>query len=221
MDTSDTDSLLSGEQDLPPVVPRRRLRLTWSPSHCGHPQVQAACGQQESDQFFGHQRWSSVNVSLMWAAAESSESTPVVDSFIGMASRIREPINSKRIGCKPHKQLRTGWESLRAVFRSWGIPATQPGNHISARAQEALLNQGCRVEVCVNVAIHMGRELYPQQHREEVPDQVHRPHNAEAPESSWSQLDEFDLAEVRHECQHCGSAPIICEGGCVRVSPSH
>ena len=34
-DTSDTDSLLSG---LPPVVPRRRLRLTWNPSHSG-PQV--------------------------------------------------------------------------------------------------------------------------------------------------------------------------------------
>ena len=32
-DTSDTDSLLSG---LPPVVPRRRLRLTWNPSHSGH-----------------------------------------------------------------------------------------------------------------------------------------------------------------------------------------
>ena len=38
---SDTDSLLSGEQDLPPVGTRGRLRLTWSPSHSGHPQVQA------------------------------------------------------------------------------------------------------------------------------------------------------------------------------------
>ena len=138
---------------------------------------------------------------------------------MGMASRIREPIQFQENWLQATEALRTGWESLRTVFSSWGIvdhehlsrwlgehgfPATQPGNHISARAQEAVLNESCRFDVrvalvevvCVNVAIHMGRELYPQQHREEVPRQVRQPRNARAPESSWSQLDEFDLADV-------------------------
>ena len=109
----------------------------------------------------------------MWAAAGSSESTLVLDSLMGMASRIREPIQFQENWLQTTQALRTGW-SLPIVFRSWGIvdrehlsrwlgehgfPATQPGNH------EALLNEGCRFDVrvalvevvCVNVAIHMQR----------------------------------------------------------------
>ena len=74
--------------------------MTWSPNHSGHPQVQAV------DRLFSElasrigsvpegadeparlrrQRWSSVNVPLMW------EPPPVLESLMGMASRLREPI---------------------------------------------------------------------------------------------------------------------------------
>ena len=107
------DSLLSG---LPPVVPRRRLRLTWNPSHSG-PQVQAVdrlfsvlaarIGSvpqgAEAPARLRRQRWSSVNVPLMWAAAGSSVSTPVLNSSWGWLRESGSPSSSKRIGCKPQK----------------------------------------------------------------------------------------------------------------------
>ena len=77
-----------------------------------------------------------------------------------------------------------GWTSLRAAMRSWGItteqdlsqwlrrqgfPGPQPGNHISARAQEFVLAEGCRFDarvamlevVFVTTTLEFGRQTVP------------------------------------------------------------
>ena len=87
------------------------------------------------------------------------------------------------------------------------VPGAHSDNHISENTRFRVVrrvstrcprgNDGSRVrENQVGIWTFIWAESFPQQHREEVQRQVHRPRNAGAPESSWSQLDEFDLAEV-------------------------
>ena len=193
--TSDTESV-----DQNPGISRRRLRLMWDPDldarrQVWHPKARAVeCLFRELVSRIGaapgapiprplrQQRWSPVNVPLMWGAACSSGLAPAAfDHLMSMASRIRDPVDFHDNRLSAVDALRAGWVLLRAVFRSWGIqdrehltahlrrqgfPATQPGNHISARAQEVLLAEACQVDgrvallevVCTNVAIHLGRE---------------------------------------------------------------
>ena len=69
-----------------------------------------------------------------------------------------EAINFHDGMINPVDAVRTGWDSLRAVMRSWGVfhradltrlrghgfAAVQPGNHISAHAQEFLFEEACK-----------------------------------------------------------------------------
>ena len=82
------------------------------------------------------------------------------------------------------------------------FPGTNPGNHISARAQEFILGVAIRADarvallegVYVQLAIHMGRELVVPQ-----PDPVPSRPEVPGPRVSgfdWAQLDEFHIDEV-------------------------
>ena len=147
--------------------------------------------------------------------------------------------DSKRIGCKPQKH-----ESLRTVFRSWGIvdhehlsrwlgehgfPATQPGNQLSARAQEALLNEGCRFDVRGGLGRSGLRECCHSHGQRVVSAATSRRFRAKFRQPQcWGtriqlvSVGRIDLAEVfATRVPTLRKCPIICEGGCVRLSPSH
>ena len=105
------------------------------------------------------QRWSPLNVPLMWSAAGSQESGVVVEWLITSCAEITEPVefHGGQVTCG--KAAHVGWTALREVFRTWnvhetgdltfwlrsnGFAAVQPGNHIYARAQERILTQSVR-----------------------------------------------------------------------------
>ena len=125
------------------------------------------------------QRWSCECSTGVGQLRGSSESTPALDSLVGMAFENQgAPSNSKRIGCKPHIAdmlgvspssadiSPVGWESMDFQRHSQGT-TSPPGHkrHFSTRV----------------VVLMFRAKLNAVQG---------------APESSWSQLDEFDLAEV-------------------------
>ena len=232
--TSDTESV-----DAYPS--RRRLRLMWDPNldmqrqawHPGARSVESLFRELVSrigsvpegapiPRPLRQQRWSPVIVPILRAAAGSSESAPAAFDFLmSLTSRIRDPVEFHDNRLTAVDALRTGWVSLRAVLRTWGIqerehltahlrrqgfPATQPGNHISARAQEPLLSEACQVDarvalvevVCMNVAICLGQELVVPEvarpHHEGIPVRHQRQREA-AQESSWHQLDQLNLED--------------------------
>ena len=166
------------------------------------------------------QRWSPLKVPLMWGAAGNAESVPVLDWITQMCQRIREPLTFFESNLTATEAVGLGWASLREVFRRWnireqedftiwfrreGFTGAQPGNHISARAQEHLLTSECREDarvallesVYVEITLHVAREgaaNHPQQEggrasqlRVRVPLQS---------EDQWHQLDHFDLENV-------------------------
>ena len=105
-----------------------------------------------------------------------------------------------------------GWTALREVFRTWnvhemgdlttwlrsnGFAAVQPGNHISARAQEHILTQACAFDArvallesaYVALTLHRGRQMCV------IPPPV-QPPCQERPQphhESWACLDDINL----------------------------
>ena len=149
----------------------RRLTLIWSQEW--HPDARTAgCMVRELGNRIGNvstespvpravrqQRWCPLNVPLMWAATKRSDTTPVLQWLSQAGSRIVEPIEFHESHISATDAATVGWTALRAVMRSWeiherehltdwlrrqGFPAVQPGNHISAHAQEFLLSETCR-----------------------------------------------------------------------------
>ena len=167
---SDTESFRS--QDVTSVRPSgRRLRLVWNeervPPQRWHPEARAVEGLFRTlggrigavpsgspiPRVLRRQRWSPVNVPLVWAAAGEGRSTPVLDWMIRAAERIHNLVEFHEGHIPVGDAVMLGWTSLRDVLRSWrienrehltewlhreGFPATFPGNHISARTQEHL-----------------------------------------------------------------------------------
>ena len=131
-----------------------------------------------------------------------------------------EPVEFRDSQIRASEAATVGWSALRAVSRRWevherehlsawfrrqGFPAVQPGNHISARAQEFLLTEVCQVDgrvalleaVYVIVAIHMGRagavlpdrvESHRLVGRRQVP--------ASNAGANWAQLDQVSLEDI-------------------------
>ena len=105
------------------------------------------------------QRWSALNVPLIWGASHA-ESCPVFEWLISLTA-VNEPMHFYGGETTASGAVRIGW-ALREVVRSWGnseaelsdwlgrngFPATQPC-HIVARAQEHNLTAGCRVDARV------------------------------------------------------------------------
>ena len=96
----------------------------------------------------------------MWAAAGSEASTPVSEWLCEITAGVPD-INFNEGTLSANVAVRTGWQALREAMRSWGVgqeaelqawlraqgfPGPQPGNHISARAQEYILSEGCRFD---------------------------------------------------------------------------
>ena len=109
------------------------------------------------------QRWSPINVPLMWAAAGGEPSTPVLQWLVQCFSDVAQ-VHFHEGFMNAQEAVRTGWRALRGVFRLWGIEeredltvwlrgqgfaGTRPGNHIAARAQKFILSEACRVDARV------------------------------------------------------------------------
>ena len=147
----------------------------------GEQNRECSSGVTGAQSFVRQQRWSPLNVPLMWAATKRSDTTPVLQWLSQAGSRIVEPIEFHESHINATDAATVGWTALRAVMRSWeiherehltdwlrrqGFPAVQPGNQISAHAQEFLLSEACRADnrvalleaVYVIIAIHKGRE---------------------------------------------------------------
>ena len=182
---SDTESCHS--QDQAAARPGRRLTLVWDednvPPQRWHNEARAVEGLlggrigalppgSPIPRVLSRQRWSPVNVPFVWAAVGDGRSTPALDWMIRAAGRIHEPVEFYEGHIPVRDAARLGWSSLREVLRSWGIECREhltewslPGNHISARGQEYLFGEACRVDTrvslievaCVRLAIHMGQ----------------------------------------------------------------
>ena len=165
------------------------------------------------------QRWSPLNVPLMWGAAGNAESVTVLDWITLMCQRIREPLTFFESNLTATEAVELGWFSLREVFRRWnireqedltiwfrreGFHGAQPGNHISARAQEHLLNSACREDarvallksVYVGITLHVGREAAAHPQRDGGGANQSRLRGPLQPEDQWHQLDQFELENV-------------------------
>ena len=238
--TSDTDSLG------PPRNRRRRLRLNWNsqgsndrlgPVHQPrHQQVRAAevlfheLARRVGAVPVGspvprivlQQRWSPVNVPLMWAAAGSESSTPVLEFLCEITAGVPD-IHFNEGTLSTNVAVRTGWQALREAMRSWGVgqevdlqawlrgqgfPGPQPGNHISARAQEYILSEGCRSDarvalleaVFVTTTLEMGRRNAPASARipSAATERVRRASQVppRVDHSSWASLDSVDVEDL-------------------------
>ena len=217
-------------------TPQRRLRLLWDPSvpdpvfsGIRSPEWWKGCsahwqpgsGRSQLVQIpraVRSQRWSPINVPLIWSASGSADSAPALEWLIMAAGRIVEPINLYEGRMPARDAARTGWLALRQVLRAWhieepnhltgwlrtqGFPGTNPGNHISARVQKFIIGEAIRADarvallegVYVQLAIHMGCELgVPQPHLTPSPPVVVGPRATAG--FDWSLLDDFQIDEI-------------------------
>ena len=167
------------------------------------------------------QRWSTLNVPLMWSAAGQEVSTPVLEWLVGAAGAITEPVQFHGGEIPASEAARVGWLSLRGVMRNWridtppqlstwlrsqGFAASRPGHHIPARAQE-ILNDACREDarvalleaVYVLVTLHLGRVSGIPPVSGNVGPEVRRQARpalpTQVPSDSWLELDSVDLKQ--------------------------
>ena len=111
---------------------RRRLRLTWDVNAC--PSVQTAEALVNNlvqrigpvvpggvlPRGLRQQRWSPMNVPLMWAAASDRESDPVFQWLGDRASRIQQLVSFHGGECSASEGVRLGFSSLRGVIEGMG-----------------------------------------------------------------------------------------------------
>ena len=106
------------------------------------------------------QKWSPINVPLIWSAAGTDETTPVFDWLMGEASRVPDQVQFHDGHTDVCNAVREGWHALREVrdrdrsdLSDWlgrrGFPRTSAGNHISARVQEVILSEASAIDARV------------------------------------------------------------------------
>ncbi len=102
------------------------------------------------------QRWSALNVPIMWNAASTDDMSPLVQ-WLAYAAEGAPQVD---IGVRPVQSASSaavdGWRALRQRMRAWGIMGrddladhletleyrrTEPGQHLSQAAQERILDQ--------------------------------------------------------------------------------
>ena len=67
------------------------------------------------------QRWSPFNVPLMWSAARTSATAPIVEWMVGASRGLTIPAVEFHEGSmEPDAAVVAGWSALREVFRGWG-----------------------------------------------------------------------------------------------------
>ena len=123
------------------------------------------------------QRCSLLNVPLMWAVAGQEPSTPVLDWLIHHCQFSRDQFQwwIGRSGRSSDDWVDVtatrSWgitteQDLSAWLRRQGFPSPRPGNHMSARAQEFVLAEACRLDarvamlevVFVTTTLEFGRD---------------------------------------------------------------
>ena len=103
-----------------------------------------------------NQKWSPLNVPMMWAAAGVQDSNPVCEWLVTACGDIQEPVDFHGGIISASVAARTGLQVLRNFFRECGIMSegdltlwfrtngfivAQVGNHISARDEEHILSE--------------------------------------------------------------------------------
>ena len=94
------------------LLPQRRLRLLWDPSE-PDPSIQRHPRTVRS------QRWSPIDVPLIWSASGITDSTQILDSLIMVRGWIVEPINLYEGKMPARNAARTGWLIFRQILRAW------------------------------------------------------------------------------------------------------
>ena len=94
-------------------------------------------------------------------------------------------------------------EDLSQWLRSHGFAATQPGNHIPARVQEALSQEVCRIDarvvlleaMFVQLVLHFGRYTVVSRGAEPGTNQSAPATRTMVESSRWAQMDDVDSTE--------------------------
>ena len=159
-----------------------------------------------------------------WAIAKTVASAEVISHERPIDVGAADPLEFHGGFIAASAAVQVGWASLRQAMRSWGIsraedltiwlrtnglPATQRGNHLSARAQGHIMTEVCRAdsrvalfETAFVALASRGRQmLLPSMTQESVP--VPRAsrrspfvHDGGVPPESWESLDGVDLADT-------------------------
>ena len=124
---SDTESCEVEE----PAAHRRRLRLTWRQlplqgdvkvaAHLVERRVGPVAVGGPVPRSILQQKWSPINVPLIWGAAGTGETTPVFEWLMGEASRVPDQVQFHDGHTDVCNAVREGWHVLREVMRTWGI----------------------------------------------------------------------------------------------------
>ena len=191
------------------------------------------------------QRWSLLNVPLMWTAAGHPASTRVLEWLCETTASF-PPLQFNGGSLEIQGAARMEWTSLRAAMKTWsiaqpedlsiclrnhGFPGPQVGSHISARAQECMLSERCRHDARVEMleAVHitttlkLGRKMVPVEEPREAREEARFPRVAPHPTHStmvcsWADLDDVDMEEVfTQRVPMLGSCPHFFRG-CFRNS---
>ena len=137
--SSDTESAMEVD-DVPVVHRRQRLRLIWNSQDRPQPPVlhrdvrTASCLVRGLARRVGfvnsgaplprairQQRWSPLNVPLLWAAAGHEFSSPVLDWLISEAHSVRDPVDFHEGSEDASTAVRHGLVALREAMRASGI----------------------------------------------------------------------------------------------------
>ena len=110
------------------------------------------------------QRWSSINVPLMWAASEQAEGHGILD-WIGHVTANAQPIvSSNDASISIAEAVREGWSSLRTRLQAWdvnsreefvgwahrnGYNSVRLSEHIHSTCQEFILNKAVEEDLAV------------------------------------------------------------------------
>ena len=173
-----------------------------------------------------NQRWSPLNVPVMWAAAGVLDSNPVCEWLVTACGDIPEPVDFHGGIVSASVAARTGLQALRSVFREWGIksegdltlwfrangfPGAQVGNHISfsqspgthfvrsQRERRARRSVGVSLRGAHIASMHRGRQIgmTPRLSGPQGSTPVSAVHDPQNPHAdSWSSLDQVDLGDV-------------------------
>ena len=207
---------------------RRRLRITWRDNPTINPEVRHAESSMQylalrvgavpvpsSDDNGGHH--------LTFFSLGKQQGWEIQCLFwSGWCQQRRASVNQCN-STAASDAVRVGWSAWSSVMRLWGImhvddltewlrnhglPATRPRQHLSARAQEFILQEECRTDarvalletVLVLTTLHQGRVIGVTQAARTIPAALPRrsrvcPIPAVLPTGSWEQLDEVDLSE--------------------------
>ena len=154
--------------------------------------------------------------------ADQEQHTPIVDWLMLTWSAPQVDVHGGQLGAE--RAAFIGWTALKEVFSAWritereeltkwlrshGFAGRQPGNHISARAQEYILNVARRIDArvallevtYVAVVFFVARHMVPAGvQTREVPraqgtHQVSWNNTGGLPSGVWVQLDEVDAED--------------------------